>query len=409
MRRTPPIDAGRFAAAWADLAAIGRDSRRGGYSRHLFDDADMLLRGWFTEQATRRGLQVEVDRNANLWAWWGEPGPGALVTGSHLDSVPGGGPFDGPLGVLSALLAVDELRTRVVQPHRPLAVVCFAEEEGGRFGLPCLGSRLLTGAADPDPARRLRDVDGVSLAEAARHVGIHPGAFGPDPERLAMIGAFLELHVEQGRLLHAADPAATVGVGSGIVAHGRWRITVSGQGNHAGTTATADRHDAMIPAAGLVLAARRMIAEHDGAMATVGRLVPNPGGTNVIASSVNLWLDVRYGSSAETAGLVDEIMAAARQEAELEGCTIAVRRESFSPDVAFDPVIGLELAGLLDAPEIPTSAGHDAGILAPHVPSAMLFVRNPTGISHAPDEFAETMDCVAGVRALADSLEMLLG
>ena len=409
MRRTPPIDGNRFTAAWADLAGIGRDPRRGGYSRHLFDDPDLQLRSWFTEQAERRGLLVEQDRNANLWAWWGEPGPNAVVTGSHLDSVPGGGAFDGPLGVLSALLAADELRTRRLAPSRPLALVCFAEEEGGRFGLPCLGSRLLTGAADPDTARRLRDPDGVSLAEAARRAGIDPATFGPDPERLAMIGSFIELHVEQGRLLHDADPAAGLGVGSGIVAHGRWRITVSGQGNHAGTTAPADRHDPMIPAAATVLAARRAIAAHPGAVATVGRLVPNPGGTNVIASSVNLWLDLRHGSAADTAALVDEIVAAAREEALVEGCTVSVRRESASGEVTFDPVLGLELAGLLGVPAIPTGAGHDAGILARHVPSAMLFVRNPSGVSHAPEEFADTVDCVAGVAALADALDMLLG
>jgi N-carbamoyl-L-amino-acid hydrolase len=408
MTRTPPLDGRRFASAWADLAGIGRDQRRGGYSRHVFDDADMQLRAWFSEQATRRGLAVEQDRNANLWAWWGEPGPGAAVTGSHLDSVPGGGAFDGPLGVLAALLAVDELRTRGLTPARPLALVCFAEEEGGRFGLPCLGSRLLTGVADPDAARRLRDPESVSLAEAARRVGVDPGAFGADPQRLAMIGAFLELHIEQGRLMHTADPAATVAVGSRIVAHGRWRLTLTGQGNHAGTTAPSDRHDPMIPAAAAVLAARRVIAEHPGAVATVGRLVPNPGGTNVIASSVNLWLDVRHGSAADTAALVDEIVAAARHEAAVEGCSVAVHRESASGEVAFDPVLGLELAALLGAPEIPTGAGHDAGILAPHVPSAMLFVRNPTGISHAPDEFADTLDCVTGVAALADALEMML-
>ena len=106
-----PGDRGRFAGAWSDLAGVGRDHLRGGYSRHAFDDAEMQLREWFTEQATRRHLDVETDRNGNLWAWWGEPAPGAVVTGSHLDSVPGGGAFDGPLGVVSALLAVDELGT----------------------------------------------------------------------------------------------------------------------------------------------------------------------------------------------------------------------------------------------------------------------------------------------------------
>lgn len=405
----PPAAGGRFAAAWSDLATLGRDRRRGGYSRHVFDDADMQLRDWFTAQALRRGLEVETDRNANLWAWWGEPGPGAVVTGSHLDSVPGGGAFDGPLGVVSALLAVDELRVRQVSPQKPMALVCFAEEEGGRFGLPCLGSRLMTGAAEADQVRRLHDCDGVSFVDAARRVGFDPAGIGREPDRVANIGAFVELHVEQGRLLHGADPNAAVGVGSQIVAHGRWRLTITGEGNHAGTTRAGDRHDPMVPAAAAVLAARRALGRHDGAVATIGRLQPVPGATNVIASSVEAWLDARHGTAADTAALVDEIVASVRAEAELEGCSVVLHRESLSDQVTFDPALTMELAALLDAPVVPTGAGHDAGILAASVPSTMLFVRNPTGVSHAPGEYAETADCLAGVDALADVLAELLG
>jgi len=368
----------------------------------------MQLRQWFAEQAQRRGLEVENDRNGNAWAWWGAPAPGAVVTGSHLDSVPGGGAFDGPLGVVSALLAVDELRLRGVTPSRPLAVACFMEEEGGRFGLPCLGSRLLTGAVDADHVRRLHDADGVSVADAARRVGFDPSTMGPDPARLASIGTFVELHVEQGRLLRSVDPVAVVGVASEIVAHGRWRITVMGQGNHAGTTAVADRVDPMIPAAAAVLAARRALVSHDGAVATVGRISPVPGGTNVIASAVSLWLDVRHTDASVTAAIVDAIVAEVRGEASAEGCTVMVQRESMSDRVAFDPGLGLEISSRLDAPVIPTAAGHDAGVFAPHVPTAMLFVRNPSGVSHAPDEHADTADCAAGIQALADVLETLV-
>lgn len=404
-----PGDTGRFVSAWSDLAGVGRDHLRGGYSRHAFDDAEMQLREWFTEQAARRGLDVETDRNGNLWAWWGAPAPGSVVTGSHLDSVPGGGAFDGPLGVVSALLAVDELRLRGITPARPLALACFVEEEGGRFGLPCLGSRLLTGAADADQVRRLHDADGVSVADAARRIGLDPAGLGPDPVRLATIGTVVELHIEQGRLLRAVDPAAVVGVASEIVAHGRWRLTVTGQGNHAGTTAPADRADPMIPAAAAVLAARRVLAGHPGAVATVGRITPVPGGTNVIASSVSLWLDVRHTDAAVTAAVVDAIVADVRAEAAAEGCTVIVQRESMSDRVTFDPGLGLELSSRLGAPVVPTAAGHDAGVFAAHVPTAMLFVRNPSGVSHAPDEHADAVDCVTGVRALADVLETLVG
>ena len=406
--KPPAPDANRFLSTWSDLAGVGRDKLRGGYSRHVFDDADMHLRDWFLAQTQRRGLDTETDRNGNLWAWWGGPGPNAVVTGSHLDSVPGGGAFDGPLGVVSALLAVDELRVRGVRPARPLAVACFAEEEGGRFGLPCMGSRLMTGAADPEAVRRLHDPDGASVADAARRVGIDPSRFGPDPERVGMIGAFVELHVEQGRLLHQADPAAMVGVGSAIVAHGRWRFTFAGQGNHAGTTRVDDRRDPMMPAAATVLAARRILGAHPGAVATVGRLQPIPGGTNVIPSSVNLWLDARHGSAEQTAAVVDEIVTAAREEAEIEGCALTVHRESLSEQVDFDAALGLDISARLGVPIIPTGAGHDAGVLAPFVPSAMLFVRNPTGVSHAPEEHADTADCLVGITALADTLAELV-
>lgn len=136
----------------SDIAALGTDPIRGGYTRPVYSTAELDLRSWFIDQATQRGLAVETDRNGAIWAWWDISGSNrnnALVTGSHLDSVPGGGPFDGPLGVASALVAVDILRARGTNPTRPLAVVVFPEEEGSRFGVACLGSRLMTGAIDP--------------------------------------------------------------------------------------------------------------------------------------------------------------------------------------------------------------------------------------------------------------------
>ncbi|HEY0496026.1 MAG TPA: allantoate amidohydrolase, partial [Kutzneria sp.] len=219
----------------AAIADVGADRTRGGYSRHGFDRVELELREWFAAEAARRGLAVETDRNGNIWAWWGNPGPDAVITGSHLDSVPGGGAFDGPLGVVSALAAVDVLRAKGFVPRRPLAVVVFVEEEGGRFGVPCLGSRLITGAIDPDQARSLRDPDGISLAEAITAAGADPSTLGPDEEALARIGCFVELHVEQGRGL-----TVPVGVASSILAHGRWRFTFTGEGNHAGATLMSD-------------------------------------------------------------------------------------------------------------------------------------------------------------------------
>jgi N-carbamoyl-L-amino-acid hydrolase len=392
----------------SDIADVGRDPRRGGYSRHGFDRAELELREWFTAEALRRDLGVRTDRNGNLWAWWGEPGPGAVVTGSHLDSVPGGGAFDGPLGVTTSLEALDVLRAKGFTPERPLAVVVFAEEEGGRFGVPCLGSRLLTGAVDADAARRLTDPDGVTLAEAVADAGLDPARLGRDEKALATVGRFVELHVEQGRGL--VDLGAPVGMADSILAHGRWHFRFTGEGNHAGATLLGDRRDPMLPASALVLAARRAASGVDGARATVGRLVPNPGGTNVIASSVDVWLDARAADSARTRAVVEDITAAARAAAAEEGCAVTVTEESYGDTVHFDAALRDELAGALGGvPALPTGAGHDAGILAAHVPTAMLFVRNPTGVSHAPAEHAEAADCAAGVVALVAALERLAG
>ncbi|MFI9816625.1 allantoate amidohydrolase [Saccharothrix variisporea] len=385
----------------ADIADVGRDARRGGYSRHGFDRVELELRQWFTEEATRRGLDVVPDRNGNLWAWWGKPGPDAVVTGSHLDSVPGGGAFDGPLGVVSALQAIDLLRAKNFSPAKSIALVVFVEEEGGRFGVACLGSRLMTGAISAEAACKLTDPDGVSFGEAAHKAGFDPLRMGRDEQALRNIGRFVELHVEQGRGLDVP-----VGLASSILAHGRWRFTFTGEGNHAGATLIEDRRDPMLPASQLVLAARR--AATGGARATVGRIVPNPGGTNVIASSVDVWLDARAADDARTREVVAAISEAAASAAREEGCEVRVTEESYGDTVHFDTGLRDEISGVLGGvPALPTGAGHDAGILAGHVPTTMLFVRNPTGVSHAPAEHAEADDCAAGVVALASTLEHL--
>jgi N-carbamoyl-L-amino-acid hydrolase len=385
---------------------VGTDSARGGYSRHGFDASELELREWFTAEAGKRGLDVEVDRNGNIWAWWGTPGPDALVTGSHLDSVPGGGAFDGPLGVVSSLAAVDALQAKGFKPGRPLALMVFAEEEGGRFGVPCLGSRLLTGATPAEVALALKDRSGDTFADAVKAAGLDPSRIGKDDEALSRIGRFVELHVEQGRGL--VDLDAPVGVATSILAHGRWRFRFTGEGNHAGATPMTSRHDPMLPASQLILSARWAASSVDGSRATVGRIEPTPGGTNVIASSVDVWLDARAPNDGRTRSVVDRITAAAKQAARDEGCELTVTEESYGDTVHFDSELREELvAALGKAPALPTGAGHDAGILAAHVPTAMLFVRNPTGVSHAPAEHAEPADCEAGVVALTKVLEKL--
>jgi N-carbamoyl-L-amino-acid hydrolase len=398
-----------FEELWAELAPIGRHGPTQGYRRYAYTPAELECRAWFVAAAGSRRMAVETDRNGNLWAWWGTPADGAVVTGSHLDSVPDGGAYDGPLGVISGFAAVDALRARGFQPAKPIAVVAFAEEEGGRFGLACLGSRLLSGAVSGEAARRLTDEHGVSLETAMSDAGLDPTRLGRDEAALRRIGVYVELHVEQGRA--QADLDAPVAVGTAIWPHGRWRLEFAGTANHAGTTRLEDRHDPMLTYANTVLAARKK-ARLAGALATVGRVLCEPNGTNAIPSRVRAWLDARAPSEEALAGVVAEIEQASVQRANRDGTRLTVSRESYSGEVVFDRALGDRLATLLGSPGRPvprlgTGAGHDAGVLAAHVPTAMVFVRNPTGISHSPEEYAEPADCLAGADALATVLEDL--
>ena len=383
-----------FDALWDQIAPIGRVAG-GGYRRFAYTDADLALREWFVATAEARGLDVDTDRAGNLWAWWGDPdadGPG-LVVGSHLDSVPDGGAFDGPLGVVSALAALDTLRAKGFTPTIPIGIVCFADEEGARFGIACAGSRLLTGALDPARARGLTDADGTTLAEAAGRAGL--ADLGPDPEALRRVGRFVELHVEQGRGLVHQD--AAVGVGSAIWPHGRWRVDLAGRADHAGTTALADRTDPMLDLARLITGARESAQRH-GAVATVGKVHVEPNGVNAIPSRVTAWLDARAVEEPAVRAVLADLAALSPAE------------ESWTPRPPFDPRLTTDLAALVDAPVLETGAGHDAGVLAQAgVPAAMLFVRNPTGVSHSPLEHADRDDCLAGVAALARVVEHLAG
>jgi N-carbamoyl-L-amino-acid hydrolase len=400
---------------WAELLPVGRSSASGGYRRFAWTGADAECRAWFRAQAEARGLTYEVDRNGNQWAWLGDPAEGdAVVTGSHLDSVPDGGAFDGPLGVVSSFAALDELRARHVKFTRPLALVNFGDEEGARFGLACVGSRLAAGQLTVEQAHRLTDADGITLPQAMERAGYDPDTIGPDPERLARIGAFVELHVEQGRALDLSGDQ--VGIASAIWPHGRWRFDFRGEANHAGTTRLVDRRDPMLSYAETVLAARRE-ARLAGAVATFGKISVEPNGVNAIPSLVRGWLDSRAADQATLDTVVNGVEEAAREYAKAHGVELDVVRESFTPVVEFEHALRDELARILgkdvegDAgltvPVLGTGAGHDAGILSGTVPTAMLFVRNPTGVSHSPAEYAAEDDCVAGVTALADVLEGL--
>jgi beta-ureidopropionase / N-carbamoyl-L-amino-acid hydrolase len=434
---------------WQELLPLGLDPITGGYRRYTFTEADSRCREWFLKAAEERFLRVECDAVGNLWAWWLVSGnavgagggtivapaagatPGAtimpspevgpvqggmgsevlkgVVAGSHLDSVPDGGAFDGPLGVVSAFLAIDRLRKRGFKPVRPIGVAAFIEEEGARFGLACLGSKLLTGVVEPGVARALTDAQGTTFADAMAGAGLDPESITAEASLGERVSAFIELHVEQGSALDGLG--AAVGIGESIWPHGRWRIEFAGRADHAGTTELKDRRDPMLPFAATVLAARDAAAEF-GARATISKVVPVPGGGNGICSAVHAWLDARAADDDTLDRLVARIMETARAEGDRHRVTVTSRRESLTSKVEFDldlrdRVVAALASRGVTAPVLPTGAGHDAGVLAAVLPAAMLFVRNRTGVSHSPAEHAEPADCEAGVDALAAVLEEL--
>ena len=386
-----------FDALWDALTPIGRVGS-GGYRRFAWTPIDAVLREWFQGEAAARGLDLVTDRAGNQWAWWGSPTPNrpGVVVGSHLDSVPDGGAFDGPLGVVSAFCAVDALRSRGFEPSRPIGIARFGDEEGARFGVACAGSRLLTGALPAHRGLALTDGDGLPMADAMRSAGLDPAGVGRDDEALRRVGTFVELHVEQGRGLDELD--RSVAVGSSILAHGRWRLDLAGEANHAGTTRLDDRRDPMLNLAAAVTTARSAAAAR-GCVATVGKVAVVPNGVNAIPSAVTAWLDARGDAARAVAADVGQAVGTAPVE------------ESYTPDTRFDPALVTRLSRLLgDAPVLGTGAGHDAGILAAAgLPAAMLFVRNPTGVSHSPAEHAERDDCLTGVDALAAVIADLAG
>ncbi len=396
-----------FASMWADLAPVGR-ADTGGYRRYAWSREDATLRQWFAGECRARGLDLIEDRIGNQWAWWGDPddavrrGDPGVVAGSHLDSVPDGGAYDGPLGVVSALAAVDALRARGFTPTRPVGVVNFVDEEGARFGVACAGSRVLTGALSADRARGLTDADGVTMAEALVRAGRDPAALGRDEEALARVGTMVELHVEQGRGL--VDLGHPVAVGRSIWPHGRWRLDVPGEANHAGTTRLEDREDAMLGFAAAVITARRA-AEARGCLATVGRVDARPGGVNAVPSAVTGWLDARGPDPDDVRCAVADVEEVAAEF----GATLT--EESWTPPTVFPAGLARHLQHLLgEVPTLATGAGHDAGVLATAgLRTAMLFVRNPTGVSHSPAEHADEADCLTGVEALATVLGDLAG
>lgn len=388
-----------FEQMWQQIAPIGKSEATGGYFRLPWTQSEIELRDWFKDKAAERELEVVEDSFGNLVAWWGaKDGDDKVITGSHFDAVLDGGGFDGPLGIVSAFAALDELRSRGFIPNKPLGIAAFVAEEGSRFGRACLGSRLAVGSASWDEVKDLTDREGVRLEDVCE---------GSNSDIIRGVSAFVELHIEQGRALVDLDEA--VGIGSSIWPHGRYRFEFKGRADHAGTTRMEDRADPMVAFSLTAVAANKQ-ARLWGQRATFGRIEVKPNGTNAVPSEVVAWLDARAESAGDLENLVDAITRQAVEFSEQNGVAFAMTSESVTAEVVFDANLRETLNAVHGGiPLLPTQAGHDAGILQEAgIPSAMLFVRNPSGTSHSPAETAEMTDCNAGVLALANALAELL-
>jgi allantoate deiminase len=399
--------AARVIARCRELASV---SDVPGQTTRLFlspaaKDAHTLV-GWWMRQA---GLEVRVDDAGNLRGLRrapddaGEDAP-TLLLFSHLDTVPNAGAFDGPLGVLLGIAAIEELAGETLPFH--VEVIGFSEEEGVRFGFPFLSSRAIVGALESALLERT-DREGVSVRRAIERFGLEPERL-PETARLRPnTRAALEVHIEQGPVLESED--LPLGVVQTVIGQSRLEVVFTGQANHAGTTPMHLRRDALAAASQWIVEVERFALGYQQLVATVGSVAASPGAANVISGEVRVSLDVRHPSDASRHAAVGRLLTKAEQIAAARGVRVSARALSEQASV---PLSGPLVEGLEAAAEIAgygtkrmySGAGHDAMILAPHVPTAMLFVRSPGGISHHPDETVLEADVEA---ALATVLELI--
>ena len=396
------ITAKGLAARLDTLGDIG--VRPEGVVRMAWTNEDAATRAWFERQAADVGLRVERDPAGNLWAcpdsdppWWG--------IGSHLDSVRGGGRFDGPLGVACGFEIAAEGAGRV-------AVLSFADEEGARFNTPTFGSKALAGRLDLPAVLERRDDDGVSLREAMSTAGLDPDRLDDAVPWLGHLAGFVEIHIDQTtELARAGEP---VGVVSSLGARTRLEVRLTGRADHAGTTPRSERRDALSAAARLIVGAEDLAGANstlDGEQhpltVTASRIITRPNAPTTITAEVRLWIDVRASSFAPIEAWRARLDELATKLHERSGVDIALTVASRTDARAFDPTLRRDLVRATEdvvghaPPELVCFAGHDAGVVGERVPAAMLFVRNPSGVSHSPEEAIDLEDAAVAAQVVA--------
>ena len=347
-----------------------------------------------------RGMTVSVDAVGNLRGIYPGASPGAprILIGSHLDTVPNAGAFDGILGVVLAVGLVESLDG--LKLPFGIELIGFSEEEGVRFGVPFIGSRALVGRVDEELLGR-KDERGISVRKAIQDFGLNPNEISKAMLLDDVLG-YVEFHIEQGPVLESFG--RPLGVVEAIVGQNRLEFTFSGQSNHAGTTPMNLRHDALAAAAEWIVAVDNLAQRTAGLVATVGFVEAKPGATNVIAGEARATLDIRHASDVARTEALDELIRQAEDISAKRGVTVKWRTLLAQHAVAMDPFLAGQIEQAIqksgcEVHRMASGAGHDAMILAEKIPAAMIFLRTPGGISHDPaesvhlDDVAKALEC----------------
>jgi allantoate deiminase len=392
-----------------ELGRVGR-LPEGGLYRGVYTPAWATARAMVAEWGRAAGLEVREDAVGNLWLRLPgtEPGP-AIVTGSHIDTVRNGGKYDGALGIIAGLTAVEVLKARFGRPKRTLEVLATCEEDGARFRSRLWGSRAILGVIRPEEPDSILDAEGVSIGEAMRRLGFDPARI-PEARR-DDIGAFIELHIEQGPVLETSGHQ--VGIVTVVTGLTMAVAEVTGRADHAGTTPMDARRDALVGAARMILAVRRAaLTVGRPAAATVGRIEAWPGGSNVVPERVRFTIDIRHTDEDQLRRLENRVARACRQVARNCDLGLDFRVVSSTSPTPLDPALRRLLVDLasglgLKFLEMPSGAGHDAAWLARRFPAAMIFVPSRDGRSHSPLEYTPVEQITPGIALLAAALHRL--
>jgi len=412
------VDRERLRRDITETGAFGAVETDEGHGRTVLtgSEADRDAREYLVDALEAAGMDVRVDPVGNVAGRWVpdgvDPDTGAVALGSHLDSVPRGGIFDGPLGVYGALEAVRAIRASDRDPARPIEVVSFTEEEGGRFGIGTLGSSVAAGDLSVEAALSLEDDEGKTLADRLSAIGFR----GEDRVDPAGWDAWLELHIEQGTRLETAG--ASVGIVGAITGITNCRVVIEGTADHAGSTPMDQRTDALVAAGAFVQRvsdiASTVAAEHPAAVATVGKHVVEPNVRNVIPGRVTMELDIRGISHETMAELVDRIRTALDDVARDQSVTVTLDRfRDDAPTQMSDRCVaaatGAAAAADLTAEQFHSAAMHDTAKVGRVTDAGLLFAPSEGGVSHSPREWTDWDDCAAATRALAGSAARLAG